>query len=398
MKFVIFHGAFGSPEGNWFPALKDTLESLGEEVIVPEFPVDRWDEVTKNGPSVPPKHQLLEQWLAVFEETKRTFSADDKLCFVGHSLGPLFILHIVDRFNLQLDSAICVSPFLDKLNRAWQLDHVNDTFYKTDFDFEKLKKLIPVSYVLYSDNDPYVGKNHSILFAKALDSSLIYVRKAGHMNSEVNLNEFPLVVDLCLTRLDLTLLQRYLLVRQKEGAIEYLHSTKGGVIKLNAQEALDEGAFRFRHLQYGGFCTFFTGLTSFWDPQSQYMQDARRAARRLRNFIRVFIIDKLSDLDNPRLRQQITLDLAAGIKVYMCRYDDIRHSVTEPDFGIWDSSYVCIVPYDKKNRTVLGDTVELNSREEVIKRASEWKEEIMKHAVRVNNPETDIPAFIRNHS
>ncbi|MBI2622163.1 hypothetical protein HYW66_00820, partial [Candidatus Microgenomates bacterium] len=47
MKFIIFHGAFGSPEGNWFPELKEKLVVLGQEVIVPEFPVENWEEVSK---------------------------------------------------------------------------------------------------------------------------------------------------------------------------------------------------------------------------------------------------------------------------------------------------------------------------------------------------------------
>ncbi len=189
MRFVIFHGAFGDPQSNWFPELKEKLEVLGQPVLAPQFPADDWNEITISGPQVKPRNQSLENWMEAFEKNVLPqIKKNEKLCFIGHSLGPLFILHIVERFSIKLDSAIFVSPFLDKLNKNWQIDHVNDSFYKTNFNFEKLRKLIPVSYVLYSENDPYVDKNHSMLFAKALDSSLIFVKKAGHMNSEVNLN------------------------------------------------------------------------------------------------------------------------------------------------------------------------------------------------------------------
>ena len=67
MKFVLFHGAFGSPEGNWFPQLKEKLEALGQEVIAPQFPVDSWDEVTKVGEKAPLKNQSLQNWLTTFE-------------------------------------------------------------------------------------------------------------------------------------------------------------------------------------------------------------------------------------------------------------------------------------------------------------------------------------------
>ncbi len=126
----------------------------------------------------------------------------ERLCFIGHSLGPLFILHIVERFNLQLDSAIFTCPFLDKLNKAWQIDHANKSFWKTDFDFARLTQLIPFSYAIYSNSDPYVEEKHSLQFAQKMKCSLIPVRDIGHMNSEVPLRHFPLVYELCKTRLD----------------------------------------------------------------------------------------------------------------------------------------------------------------------------------------------------
>ena len=168
MKFVIFHGAFGSAEGNWYPELKEKLESLGQEVIIPQYPVDDWDKVTQLGLGIDLRNQNLSNWLKLFKkEVLPKIKKDEKLCFIGHSLGPVFILHIVSKFNIKLDSAIFVSPFMDRLNlkEIWQFDHANKTFYKTDFDFDKLKELIPVSYVLYSDSDPYVKKSHTLLFA-----------------------------------------------------------------------------------------------------------------------------------------------------------------------------------------------------------------------------------------
>src|SRR3989338_11564243 len=211
MQFVIIHGAFGGPEENWFPELGEKLESLGQKVVIPQFPVDEWDEVTKNGPKITSKNQTLHNWLNTFEKVLTDLNQKDKLCFVGHSLGPLFTLHALEKYNIQLDSAIFVSPFLSLPDdKYWQVHLVNKSFYRTDFDFTRLKRLIPLSYVLYSDNDPYVDKKYSLDFAKNLGSSPIQVLSAGHMNSEVNLNEFPLVLELCKSRLDLSLYQKYL--------------------------------------------------------------------------------------------------------------------------------------------------------------------------------------------
>jgi len=205
MKFVIFHGSFGSPEENWFPELKERLESLGQEVIAPQFPIEDWDEFTEIGPDMVPKKQNLENWLKFFKEkVLPQIKKDEKLCFIGHSIGPVFILHAVDRFSIQLDSAIFVSPFLEKLKDdvPWQFNLVNSSFYKADFDFNKLTNLIPVSYVLYSNNDPYVDKKYPTDFARRLGSSVIVINNGKHLNAEAGFLKFPLVLELCKTRLD----------------------------------------------------------------------------------------------------------------------------------------------------------------------------------------------------
>lgn len=315
----------------------------------------------------------------------------EKLSFIGHSLGPLFILHVVEKFDLKLDSAIFISPFLEKLNKSWQIDLVNKTFYKSDFNFEKLKKLIPVSYVLYSDNDPYVDKKYSLDFVNKLGSSVILVRGAGHMNQEANLNEFPLVYELCKTRLDLNLYQRYLDHRRELFSVDYTKGKTEEVIYLKPEEVFDEGVFHFRNLQKNGFCTFYTALR-FWDTQSKYMEEARKAAKRINDLTRVFVVDKISDLKRHLFLKQIRLDFAAGIKVRLCLFKDVKDKIGEPDFGIWDSDYLCVV-HSNKNKKV--DKVKLSSRKIDIQNACKWKKEILRQAVRIYNVDKDIENFIK---
>lgn len=182
MQFILVHGAYGSPEGNWFPELQEKLEALGQHVLIPRFPT--------------PEGQNLTNWIKVYEDAVKTLDPNEKLCLIGHSLGPLFILHIVEYCQLQLDSAIFVSPFMSKLNNP-QFDSINNSFYKDDFDFGKLKKLIPVSYVLYSNNDPYVPASYSTTFADKLGSEKIVVKGGKHLNSEAGFTTFPLVLNLC---------------------------------------------------------------------------------------------------------------------------------------------------------------------------------------------------------
>ena len=392
MKFVVFHGAFGSPESNWIPELEEKLKTLGQEVVVPRFPVDDWDVITRTGKTYVPQKQGLKNWFKAFESTMKSFRKGEDLCFVGHSLGPLFILHCVEKYNIKLDSAIFVSPFLRKLNRSWQIDVVNSSFYKTDFDFRKLKQLIPVSYVLYSDNDPYVDKVHSIGFAKRLGSSLLFVKKAGHMNREMNLNEFPLVFELCKTRLDLSLYLKYIAHRKELYSVDYIDPKSEEVVYLEPHEVFDEGAFKFRNLRKSGFCTFYTAI-DFWNTQSAYYNQARKAARRIENFIRVFIVDRLSDLEKPLLQEQIRLDFQAGIKCLLCMAKVVRSKIPELDFGIWDGDYLCIVRLDKEKYV----EVKLSSRKKDIKEAESWEKVILSKATLIKNFQKDIDTFIKKN-
>ena len=49
MKFVLFHGSYGSSEGNWFPYLKNQLELINQDVLVPQFPIEDHKEILHLG-------------------------------------------------------------------------------------------------------------------------------------------------------------------------------------------------------------------------------------------------------------------------------------------------------------------------------------------------------------
>lgn len=389
MQFIVFHGSYGSPEGNWFPQLKQSLELLGQEVLVPEFPVDDYDQITQIGSveKVKQTKQNLNAWTQTFKrEILPQVKKSDELCFVGHSMGPLFILHLVDKFNLQLDSAIFVSPFMEDIGQElWQFYVVARSFYDADFDFEKLKKLIPISYVLYSDNDPYVPKQLQLDFADKLNSSPILVKRGGHLNAEVNLNEFPLVLELCKSRLDLNLYQKYLAHRRELYAVDYIEGKKGEeVIYLEPEEVFDEGVFKFRNLKKEGFCTFYVPYSQFWDSQSTYFQEARRAAQRIKELKRVFIVETKADLNKKSLQEQMKLDLEARIKVFLAQADKLRHKIGLLDFGIWDGAYLC---------SVTPDQVKLSSRKKDLDQAYQWRDIVLKEAVQITDLKTDIEKF-----
>lgn len=201
MQFIIFHGSFGSKDGNWFPWLKKELIKLGHDVVLEQYPVDDYDEITRKGPENRETIQSLESWIRYFEQnTLPKLSVNEPPVFIGHSMAPAFILHAVYKHSIKLDSAIFVSPFLEGLDNpdAWQFEVVNRTFHKTDFNWPKLKKLIPLSYAVYGENDPYVPQKLFKDFAKKTTSSSIPVKNGGHLGGDFK--ELPIVLELCRTR------------------------------------------------------------------------------------------------------------------------------------------------------------------------------------------------------
>lgn len=388
MQFVIIHGSFGNPQENWFPQLKENLLALGQKVLTPKFPCDDWDNITNAGKNSKSVHQNLDQWMNVFEKKVFPIIKNEQICFIGHSLSPLFILHIASKYKLNIDSAIFVSPFLRDIERndLWQFGVVNKSFYKTDFDFKKLKKRIPESYVLYSESDPYVNTKFFKEFGNKMDSSMIRIKKAGHLNASVNLNEFPLVYELCKSRLDLNLYQKYISHRRDLYGVNYIQPSEE-VIYLKPIEFFDEGIFKFRNLQSHGFCTLFTKM-KIWDTQSTYMQACRDASKRMGDITRVFIVDELDDLKRPELKKQLRLDINSNIKVYFVMKSAVEDITDTLDFGIWDYEYLCVV--DK-------DEARLSSRKKDIELGKKWEKKILDRSTQINNIETDLINFIKTH-
>lgn len=394
MIFVLFHGTFGSAQGNWFPELKSKLESLGQTVITPQFPSEDEKALTDADPKTEIKQITLKTWLSEFETILPQIQGGEKLCFIGHSLGCVFILQAAAKYHIQLDSAIFVSAFADCLpTEVWPYKNIITDFVQQLYSLEELKKLIPDSYVLYSDDDPYVANEQSKRFAEQLNSSTIKLHKAGHMNAEVDLDEFSLVLDLCLTRLDLSFAKKYHFLSQKIGAFEYVFANdEKSVITLDAQSAYKEKIFNFNDVKKEGFATQFTGFFDTYDAHSQYMEYSREAAKRMDNFVRVILVEKMKDLENLNWKELIRADMESGINIYLCRYDDIKDAIPEPDFGLWDNHHVVIGKFDWKTRKMV--KVVADNSPEGVKKAQEWQKIILEHSMKVIDLDKDLKTFM----
>ncbi len=173
----IIHGAYGDPEENWFPWLKSQLEKLNCRVFVPQFPS--------------PKKQTLDNWFKIFKPYQQYLNRDTII--IGHSLGPAFLLSILEKLNQPIKAAFFISGFVGLLGNK-DFDKINKTFVDKEFHWQKIKQNCPKFLIFHSDNDPYVPLEKAEQLAKILGVEVIIVKNAGHFNEEARYNKFALLL------------------------------------------------------------------------------------------------------------------------------------------------------------------------------------------------------------
>ncbi len=111
-NFVLLHGYNGSPKKHFFPWLSGELEKMGYKVQVPALPR--------------PEDPRVEEQVA---HVLKTVSFDENTVLVGHSLGGIVALKVLERLSKPVRKTILVASFIE--NKF--LD--NDTFEPDVFDW-----------------------------------------------------------------------------------------------------------------------------------------------------------------------------------------------------------------------------------------------------------------------
>src|SRR3989344_9686794 len=169
----IVHVAEGSPQENWLPWLRKELDKLGCKIYIPKFPT--------------PKDQNLEAWMQEF--LKYGFHLEEDNIFVGHSLGVLFLLHLLE-FR-EAKASFLVSGFDELPGNKY--DKGMKSFVKK-FDYEKIKKNCKKFYIYHSDTDKIVDISKAEKLAKNLDTKVILVKDAGHINASAGYTKFEVLL------------------------------------------------------------------------------------------------------------------------------------------------------------------------------------------------------------
>jgi hypothetical protein len=170
----IIHGTEGHPQENWFPWLKEKLEAVGSKVFVPQFP---------SPPVVP---AMIGEWFEVLKDYETNIN--EEAILIGHSLGGIFTLRILEQLKHRIKAAIFVGT---PIGVRPILNYDRDSSF-SDFAFDwpsirpKAKKFI----VYQSDNDPYVSLGNGEQLAKELGVELSFIPNAGHFNSRAGYTKF----------------------------------------------------------------------------------------------------------------------------------------------------------------------------------------------------------------
>ena len=172
--FIFIHGTGGNPEECWYLWLKRELEKEGNRVYVPLFPR--------------PEEQNLESWLKAFEPYEKF--VNEEIVFIGRSIGPSFILRLLERIKVKVKACFLVCGFCSDIGLE-EFRPLIATFIDKPFDWEKIRKRCRKFFVYNSDNDPYIPLKNGRELADKLGTKLTLVKGAEHFW----MDKFPQILE-----------------------------------------------------------------------------------------------------------------------------------------------------------------------------------------------------------
>jgi predicted alpha/beta hydrolase family esterase len=155
---LILHGWYCTPQDNWYPWLKEVLESKGYRVEIPVLPTMDTD---------------LPDMQAQLDFTLQHFPIQEDTILVGHSLGSLLALRIAEK----------VPVHKLYLFAGWDFDDLtveHQLFWKTPIEHAKITENVQEIYCLTSDNDPYMTAFTVLQMSKRLQGKFVLLKGYGH--------------------------------------------------------------------------------------------------------------------------------------------------------------------------------------------------------------------------
>lgn len=162
-NFIFIHSTAGNPDELFHPWLRRQLEKKGHKVYAPFFPT--------------PIGQTLENWLREFEPYWKY--VNEETIFVGRSIGPAFILRLLEKTDVKVKAAFLIAGFCSGIGLD-EFKPLTDSFIKKPFNWRKIRKNCGRFFVYNSDNDRFVPLKNGRELAKRLGTRIVLVKGVDH--------------------------------------------------------------------------------------------------------------------------------------------------------------------------------------------------------------------------
>lgn len=171
MRIVVAHGYLADPTRHWFPWL---VEHYGADTVSVVALPDA-------------EHPDLETW--VHTASAAIGEVDEQTVLVGHSLGCVTLLHVLNRRvdPWRLGGLVLVAGFVDPLPNLPALD----PFTAEPLDLHRIARDAAVRHVLRSDDDDVVDGTLTERMATLLDAPVTVVPGAGHFVDRQGVRSIP---------------------------------------------------------------------------------------------------------------------------------------------------------------------------------------------------------------
>lgn len=167
-RIIIVHGWGGSSRDNWLPWLKNELEKLGHEVLVPDMPD------TEN--------PVIEKWVKYLSEVVGT--PNKNTYFVGHSIGCQAVLRYLETLEKPVGGAIYVAGWFDLDVDTEEEEKIAKPWVERPINLDKVKAVSPKSVLIISDDDPHGSFEENKRKFVEFGVKIIVLHKAEHITGE----------------------------------------------------------------------------------------------------------------------------------------------------------------------------------------------------------------------
>lgn len=166
-NFVLVHGFNSGPDRNFLPWMKKQLEKLGFKVQIPELP----------NPAAPKEQEQVEYVL-------KNVDFDENTVLLGHSLGAVVALKVVEQLKTEIAGLVLVGGFVQPKFKDGTRPYSGD--FSWEFDWSSIVSKVAHKTVVFDPSDPVIPYAQTQLLADHLQVEPQSARAArGHFRGKV---------------------------------------------------------------------------------------------------------------------------------------------------------------------------------------------------------------------